>query len=387
MKIKMRHRITFAILKPIFTFVLFFTYRFKAKKYKLSKEPHLILSNHQTTMDPFLLSLSFKGPIYFMASEDLFVKGFVSKIIKFLAAPFAKKKGTSDVGAVRYCMQVVKAGGNISIFPEGNRTYSGKQCYIDPAIVKLMKLLKIPVVLYNICGGYGTSPRWASGIRYGKMYGKVVAKLSPEIIEELNENELYTFVLDKLDVEDAPSNIRFKSRRRAKNLERVLYICPQCGHINTLYSKRNYVKCTQCELNSEYTEYLTFKGVKFNTVNDWYTYQEEYIKNYQFENEDEIIFEDEHVSLYETTRSIGSDYLGYGKLSITKKDIILKCLESCHRFKLSSIDTMTIIGKHKLNFYIENRTYQLKGRSSLNVLKYMQIYYRIKGVSNELFRL
>jgi len=366
---------------------MFFTYKFKAKKHKLSEGPHLILSNHQTTMDPFLLALSFKGPIYFMASEDLFVKGILSKIIQFLVAPIPKKKSVSDARAIKKSLRLIKEGANICIFPEGNRTYSGRQCYIDPAIAKLILFLKIPVIFYNIKGGYGTSPRWANNIRRGKMSGKVVYELSPKAIAKLSEEEVYNLVLEKLNVIEAPSKIAFKSRKRAEKLERVLYICPKCGHINTLYSKNKYVKCTECDLAAEYTEYLDFKGVKFNTVDDWYRYQEEYIKNYQFVEDDDIIFEDSDVSLYETTKEIGSTFIVNGKLTISKNNLSLSREKNIYRFKIEKIDSMTIVGKHKLNFYIGNRTYQLIGKSALNVLKYMQIFIRFKGGKYELFRL
>ena len=40
---------------------------------------------------------------------------------------------------------------------------------------------------------------------------------------------------------------------------------------------------------------------------------------------------------------------------------------------------MTVLGKNKLNFYINGITYQIKGEKTLNVLKYMHMYYHIKN--------
>jgi hypothetical protein len=40
---------------------------------------------------------------------------------------------------------------------------------------------------------------------------------------------------------------------------------------------------------------------------------------------------------------------------------------------------MTVLGKNKLNFYINGKTYQIKGDKTLNVLKYMHMYYNIKN--------
>ena len=48
---------------------------------------------------------------------------------------------------------------------------------------------------------------------------------------------------------------------------------------------------------------------------------------------------------------------------------------------------MTILGKNKLNFYVGQETYQIKGTKRLNVLKYMYYYYlrrnKKEGKNNE----
>ena len=51
-------------------------------------------------------------------------------------------------------------------------------------------------------------------------------------------------------------------------------------------------------------------------------------------------------------------------------------------FNLLDIYSMTVLGKHKLNFYIDDKTYQLKGNDNFNALKYVQMYYHINNVNN-----
>lgn len=387
MWVKDRHTITFAILRPIFRIVLHFLYHLKVKKYKLNKNPHIIISNHQTTLDPFILALSFNKPIYFMASRDLFNKGFRSRLIKYLVAPIPKNKSLNDIGAVKDCLRVVKEGGNIAIFPEGNRTYSGKLCYIDPAIVKLIQHLNIPVICYNIHGGYGTSPRWASHISKGKMCGEVKCIINPNEYHELTNEEFYNMLIKAIDVSDAPSIVPFHSSKRAEKLERVLYHCPSCHQVGSLYTKGSMIQCKKCQLSVQYTPNLTFQGsIDFHTVNDWYQYQVEYINNYQFNDDDEFIFTDQEVCLYEINHN-KTILLGLGTISISKKHFIFCSKEFTIYFKIPEVMSMTVVGKHKLHFYVGIKTYQIKGKSTLNVLKYMQMFYRIKGVNNEFFRL
>jgi 1-acyl-sn-glycerol-3-phosphate acyltransferase len=61
--------------------------------------------------------------------------------------------------AVKTCVRVAKEGGTIAIAPEGNRTYSGVTESIKPSITGLIRLLRIPVAIFRIEGGYGVHPR------------------------------------------------------------------------------------------------------------------------------------------------------------------------------------------------------------------------------------
>ena len=36
----------------------------------LKKGPYLLLFNHTTNLDPLMMALSFKGPVYFVANDD-----------------------------------------------------------------------------------------------------------------------------------------------------------------------------------------------------------------------------------------------------------------------------------------------------------------------------
>ena len=87
---------------------------------------YLILHNHQTPFDQFFVGMIFKGPLYYLATEDLFSNGWTSWAIKKLVAPIPIRKQTTDISAIRNCLKVAKEGGTLVISPEGNRTYTGR---------------------------------------------------------------------------------------------------------------------------------------------------------------------------------------------------------------------------------------------------------------------
>ena len=69
---KTRHRVIQYLLRPLFKLYFRLRYGVKTKYNKLYPEGALILSNHVTVMDMFYVGMSYKTPIYYMASIDIF---------------------------------------------------------------------------------------------------------------------------------------------------------------------------------------------------------------------------------------------------------------------------------------------------------------------------
>ena len=63
------------------------------------KQPrqYLVLYNHQTAFDQFFVGYVLKQPVYYLASEDLFSKGFISTLLRYAVAPIPIKKQTVDI--------------------------------------------------------------------------------------------------------------------------------------------------------------------------------------------------------------------------------------------------------------------------------------------------
>ena len=135
--IKPRHYVVRNLLAAPLHLYCRIVYGIRIEKFRAQeKRPYLILMNHQTAFDQFFLGIAFRGPVYYVASEDLFSKGWVSSLIRWLVEPIPIKKQSGDVGAVMNCLRVAREGGTIAMAPEGNRTYSGKTEYINPAVAK-----------------------------------------------------------------------------------------------------------------------------------------------------------------------------------------------------------------------------------------------------------
>ena len=109
--LKFRHRIVRNLLFATLGVYVRLRYRVKIERFKeQEKRPYLVLMNHQTAFDQFILGMSFKGPVYYLASEVIFSMGFASSLIKYLVAPIPIKKQTTDVKAILNCIRVAKEG-------------------------------------------------------------------------------------------------------------------------------------------------------------------------------------------------------------------------------------------------------------------------------------
>lgn len=392
--IKKRHAVVLAILRVILFPFLKFQYRVKLDKFKIKKgERYLILFNHQTPFDQFFVGTSIKGPIYYLATEDIFSKGWVSSVIRFLVAPIPIKKQTNDIRAVLNCKRVANEGGSIALAPEGNRTYSGKTEYIKSSIAGLAKLLKLPIIFYKIEGGYGKQPRWSNSVRGGKMQAGISKILQPEEYLHLSDDELLKIIQTELYVNDNDYSQKCTGKALAENMERLFYVCPKCGFA-TFKTKGDIITCNSCGLSASYLPDKTFNpksgDFTFKTVNDWYEYQCDFIRNTNLSGYvEKPVFTDEsslsEVVVYKRKTLIEKSV----KVSLYGDKIVVDTKKERLVWNFSDITAASVLGRNKVNVYLSDKIYQFKSNKSFNAIKYVNFYYAyqnsIKGDSNEQF--
>ncbi|MDD4077859.1 MAG: lysophospholipid acyltransferase family protein [Bacilli bacterium] len=365
-------------------------YGFRYQKYRLPKGPAIILFNHSTNLDPFMVCMSIPGPVYFIATDDIFSVRLLSPLIRYLVAPISKSKAINDIQTIMESLRIVKEGGRIALSPEGNRTFTGELCYVNKAIVKFVRLLKIPLVIHNIIGGFGVHPRFSPHLRKGRMDGFVRKIIMPDEYLDLSDNELYELIIENLSVDELVTGRKYKSKKRAEKMESLFYVCPVCKMISTLYSKENHCYCRHCGLTVEYTEEMTLKSTNpnftFKTIREWYLFQREFILAIDVESVG-TMFSDVNVILKKVIKNKIKKKCLSGRLLINQSVLTVENQNVRKEYPLKLIDSIAILGQNKINFYINNEIYQLKSNKSFNGLKYMHFYHivrmRRQGVKDE----
>lgn len=384
--VKPRH----AIIRKLVWFVFYpfvrFKYHAKITKFKCEKgKQYLILINHQTAFDQFFVGLSFSCPVYYLASEDLFSKGFVSTLLRWAVAPIPIKKQATDIRAVMNCVKVVREGGTIALSPEGNRTFSGKTEYIKPAIAGLIKTLKLPVVFFRIEGGYGVEPRWSGKVRKGNMRAYPSKVMPYEEYKDMSDEQLLQIVKSELYVNEGVADAEFKNKNLAQYLERAMYVCPKCG-LSEFKSDKDIISCKKCGLKIRYLPNKKLKcengEIPFEFTTEWYDYQSDFINSFNpLEHTETPLYVDKtnlsEVILYKNKKKIENDVTA--KLFGNRIEIVGNKTNLTLNF--DDLNAVVVLGRNKVNLYLSSgKLLQFKSDKRFNALKYVQIYYRYKNI-------
>lgn len=377
-----RHTVIRNIMYPFIMLWMKLKYHITIEHFKNpEKRNYLILCNHQTPMDELFVSLAFPKHVYYIATEDIFSNGFISKLLTWSVAPIPFKKTSADLNALKISARVAKEGGTICLYPEGNRTYSGKTEYMKPSVAKLVKALRLPVLICRIEGGFGTQPRFADSVRKGRMRLRFTKVMEPEEYLKLSDAELAEAVGKELFTDDTALVKElgtFRSEDTAEYMERCVYICPDCG-FSEFESSGKTIKCKKCGISAEYGFDLKFTGdLGFTYVKDWLKYQNDYINR----------LDPETLSgepLYTDTVNL-SEVIPYKSKQILKENTDM-CLyknrlefADGESFAFSDIKGMSVMGRNKLNFSVGEKIYQIRGAKRFNPVKIINLYYRVKHI-------
>lgn len=390
--IKFRHKLTRKLIYPLVWLYVKAKSGAKVKKFnRKGKGPYVILFNHQTGYDQFIIAMSFKFPIYLLASDDVLSNGFYSRVLEYFASPIPIKKNVTDMNAVKTCIKAVKEGATIAISPEGNRTYSGETCYFNPSIVPLVKKLGVPLVMYRIEGGYGALPRWADKGRKGKLIGYVKRVVEPEEIEKLSKEELLELIKNELYLNEFSLGGKYIGKKKAEYLERVAYYCPKC-ELTEFVSKGDTIKCKNCGLEVKYEEDKTLssldKEFPYKNYLEWYKAQCEFINKLDLVEKKEQLFYADKVKLYKVIPRKRKNLLEKQVvISLYGGKILIEKGEEKIELPFEEVLGVSVLGRNKLNVYYGEEVYQFKGEKRFNAVKYLNFYHRynnqLKGAHNE----
>ena len=86
--------------------------------------PVIFVANHRSFIDPFIIGLCNRRPVYYVAKEELFKNRLLGWFLSSLGA-FPVRRGAADADMIETAKAILERGDPVLIFPEGTRTRPG----------------------------------------------------------------------------------------------------------------------------------------------------------------------------------------------------------------------------------------------------------------------
>ena len=233
--------------------------------------PYIFLCNKTTIYDKLLISNTLQGNYVFLKDE------VIQKI-------YEDSIPESEMEELIDCIKKLKdAFISIVIFPEKNITIFGNSSKLPDSITMFLHHTTYNLKFLNLVGTYFAMPIWSPEFRRCETRFSQQFTINFADTTELNSDEINdainAYMPSSATIYSHRYNPYIRSNKKAQNLETIIYCCPNCKKLFTLYSEFNCLKCKDCGtavefssngtilLSSNITDLDSFAEFQFNELN------------------------------------------------------------------------------------------------------------------------
>jgi len=173
---------------------IFTTVWFDLKVYGTENVPQtggvLLVSNHQSFLDPPLIGVQLRRKASYLAKSGLFENPVFGWIIRNCNA-FPVRQGEGDVGAVKETIRRLREGHMLTVFPEGGRSEDGELQPILNGAALVVRKAQVPIVPIAIEGSFKAWPK------HRKIWQRSPVRVligKPAIVHDMKAKEITEFI-------------------------------------------------------------------------------------------------------------------------------------------------------------------------------------------------
>jgi 1-acyl-sn-glycerol-3-phosphate acyltransferase len=148
-----------AFLAGMATMTLGFSMRTAGRSNMPAEGPVLVIANHQSYLDPWLVGLAVRRHLCYLARKTLFRQPVFARLIQSLNAVPIDQDGVGKEG-IKSILRQLRLNQAVVVFPEGERTEHGAMNELRPGVHLLIRRAAAPLLPVGIAGAYDAWPRW-----------------------------------------------------------------------------------------------------------------------------------------------------------------------------------------------------------------------------------
>jgi 1-acyl-sn-glycerol-3-phosphate acyltransferase len=149
----------------------------------------LVVSNHQSHLDPPLVGVGCPRRLNYLARDTLFRFAPFGRLIHSVGAIPLDREG-AGLGGIKESLRRLKRGEMVLIFPEGTRTRDGEIAPFRPGFTTLAVRSKAAILPVAIEGAFQAFPRWRKFPGPGAIRVRFGEPILPAEFADRDEREL-----------------------------------------------------------------------------------------------------------------------------------------------------------------------------------------------------
>lgn len=177
--------------------LLFWKMRFFGIENVPKKGGFILLCNHQSWLDPIFVVTPVNRVCAFALRGNLFKMPIFGWMLH-LYTTISIKRDQADLGAIKECIEKLKAGYGLVLYPEGTRTSDGKIAKLKPGFSILAKRASVPIIPVVIDGAFESWPRHKMIFSPGKVWIQYGKPMMPDEINTANNGEFISILTSRM---------------------------------------------------------------------------------------------------------------------------------------------------------------------------------------------
>ena len=175
-----------------------FSLRIDGWEHLIEEGPVLVVSNHESYLDPPLLESLYHDEMYVLARKSLF-RGFTNWLYRrWLAIPVDQDR--PDMASLKIIIRLLREGNRVLIFPEGSRTTDGSIGDAQPGIGLIAVKSGAPIQPLRIVGARDALPRGSALLRFARITIRIgpPIRLTPAEIRDAHSRDGYKRLAERM---------------------------------------------------------------------------------------------------------------------------------------------------------------------------------------------